>query len=399
MRDRASEAKGLVGGFGPYEAKIIPGTVPYAKAVSDDVCGTSKGIQGHHNSCYLDATLFSMFYASYVFDTVFNRRKVPGQKQDVYTELCCILKDRIVNPLRKNHFVRADQVMKLRAKLEKLGDIDGLTHEEKDPEEFLNTLLQQVFKEDPYLTLRSGTSSQPQESYMYQLFMEKDETMVLPTVQKLLEQSFIGGDLKLTKIPQVFILQMPRFGKQFKLYDRIFPSPKLRINDITEGCKRQCVVCEDLAAYECKECSFNQIIHTPLFCASFCDTCCIQVHKHHKRRNHRCKKIKNNVRESELHVGEELELFAVVCIETSHYVSFVKFEDNQWVFFDSMADRKGGQDGYNIPCVTHLPELPTWLKDPARVRSTDLRDIPNPIRRMFVDAYMCMYISPTESMY
>jgi hypothetical protein len=126
--------------------------------------------------------------------------------------------------------------MKLRAKLEKLGDIDGLTHEEKDPEEFLNTLLQQVFKEDPYLTLRSGTSSQPQESYMYQLFMEKDETMVLPTVQKLLEQSFIGGDLKLTKIPQVFILQMPRFGKQFKLYDRIFPSPKLRINDITEGC-------------------------------------------------------------------------------------------------------------------------------------------------------------------
>ena len=65
-------------------------------------------------------------------------------------------------------------MMKLRAKLEKLGDIDGLTHEEKgtlisvflvgdpchaiavltDPEEFLNTLLQQVFKEEPYLVLR-----------------------------------------------------------------------------------------------------------------------------------------------------------------------------------------------------------------------------------------------------
>ena len=25
------------------------------------VCGRNKGIQGHQNSCYLDATLFAMF--------------------------------------------------------------------------------------------------------------------------------------------------------------------------------------------------------------------------------------------------------------------------------------------------------------------------------------------------
>jgi predicted metal-binding protein len=39
-----------------------------------------------------------------------------------------------------------------------------------------------------------------------------------------------------------------------------------------------------------------------------------------------------------------MELFAVVCIETSHYVSFVKCglgPDAPWCFFDSMADRKG----------------------------------------------------------
>ena len=39
-----------------------------------------------------------------------------------------------------------------------------------------------------------------------------------------------------------------------------------------------------------------------------------------------------------------MELFAVVCIETSHYVAFVKAgtgSDAQWVFFDSMADREG----------------------------------------------------------
>ena len=39
-----------------------------------------------------------------------------------------------------------------------------------------------------------------------------------------------------------------------------------------------------------------------------------------------------------------MELFAVVCIETSHYVSFVKCglgPDAPWCFFDSMADRRG----------------------------------------------------------
>lgn len=38
-----------------------------------DVCGMFKGIQGHHNSCYLDATLFGMFAFSRVFDAVLYR--------------------------------------------------------------------------------------------------------------------------------------------------------------------------------------------------------------------------------------------------------------------------------------------------------------------------------------
>jgi len=41
---------------------------------------------------------------------------------------------------------------------------------------------------------------------------------------------------------------------------------------------------------------------------------------------------------------QKMDLFAVVCIETSHYVAFVKCgveRDSPWCFFDSMADRKG----------------------------------------------------------
>lgn len=40
---------------------------------------------------------------------------------------------------------------------------------------------------------------------------------------------------------------------------------------------------------------------------------------------------------------QQLTLFAVTCIETSHYVSFVKNGPlpTDWLFFDSMADREG----------------------------------------------------------
>ena len=54
----------------------------------------------------------------------------------------------------RNFFVRADKVLKLRKLLDKLSDVEGLMTEEKDPEEFLSCLLQQVLKTDPYLHFR-----------------------------------------------------------------------------------------------------------------------------------------------------------------------------------------------------------------------------------------------------
>lgn len=39
----------------------------------EDIIGESKGIQGHNNSCYLDATLFSMFTFAQCFDSLLYR--------------------------------------------------------------------------------------------------------------------------------------------------------------------------------------------------------------------------------------------------------------------------------------------------------------------------------------
>lgn len=44
------------------------------------VSGKFKGIQGHYNSCYLDATLFAMFTFTCVFDSLLFRPAEPEVK-------------------------------------------------------------------------------------------------------------------------------------------------------------------------------------------------------------------------------------------------------------------------------------------------------------------------------
>ncbi|CAL4135099.1 unnamed protein product, partial [Meganyctiphanes norvegica] len=100
-----------------------------------------------------------------------------------------------------------------------------------------------------------------------------------------------------------------------------------------------------------------------------------------------------------------MELFAVVCIETSHYVAFTRCgsgPDATWCFFDSMADRKGEQHGYNIPTVTECGDLMQWVGEEGSQMLhalTDNKALPDLPRRLLCDAYMCLYQSPKVMMY
>lgn len=75
------------------------------------------------------------------------------------------------------------------------------------------------------------------DAFYYQLFVEKDERLSLPSVQQLFEQSFLQSDIKLKEVPSCLIIQMPRFGKNYKMYPRILPSQVLDVTDIIEDCK------------------------------------------------------------------------------------------------------------------------------------------------------------------
>ncbi|XP_074645067.1 uncharacterized protein LOC141914449 isoform X3 [Tubulanus polymorphus] len=412
---RFQETKNLNGTgeptFGSEESPDIPGNVspPTVEKNLPNICGKNKGLQGHHNSCYLDATLFSMFAFTQVFDTILHRPK-KATDLDEYEEIQKVLRESIVNPLRKFFYVRADKLLKLRTFLDKLSSVNGMMGEEKDPEEFLNSLLQQTLKADPLIKLSSG-----QESYFYQLFIEKDEKIVLPTTQQLLNLSFLQSDIKLAEIPSCLILQMPRFGKDYKMYQRIVPSLYLDITDILMNAPRECAVCGCLAECECKQC-YNHFSGK----TSFCGKCFNLTHSRHaERTKHISRPIivpetykdflnqqKELLGDGNVQIDHEMmELFAVVCIETSHYVAFVKCGPGRkapWVFFDSMADRMGQEHGYNIPEVQPCQELPEWLADDNHERILSLkedRQLPSYARRVLCDAYLCMYQSTEVMMY
>lgn len=234
--------------------------------------------------------------------------------------------------------------MKLRELLDKHSSVSGLCSEEKDPEELLNCLLTQIMRAEPFLKvicyamdtkeLIWTEKSNPfqlnsgQDAYYYQLFVDKDERLSFPSVQQLFEQSFYASDIKLKEVPSCLIIQMPRFGKTFKMYPRIFPSQVLDVTDIIEDCKtiwywfsflftkvfdvtflfvdnlfllnenykfcilfvsfcvsapRQCTVCGKLAKFECRDCFGILQNGIGLESTSFCSACITTVHMHAKR--------------------------------------------------------------------------------------------------------------------
>ncbi|XP_026201963.1 ubiquitin carboxyl-terminal hydrolase CYLD [Anabas testudineus] len=382
---------------GPGKLETVP---PIStEQVHQVLIGRMKGIQGHCNSCYMDAALFGLFSCSSVLDSMLFKsttlQDAPIQKTLLYD---------IVNPLRSKGFVEGRHIMKLRQQLQKHGYSNSFTTDEKDPEEFLIVIMHHILSLDPLLKLSAGGKSQ--ESYCYQIFLDQNHSLVLPTVQQLLEHSFHSTELKLEEVPSCLILQMPRFGKKFKMFDKIIPSLELDITDLlTEG-PQQCILCGNMAEEECTQCFKDSVFGQTGF-KVFCKTCSSQVHSHPQRRLHKPVALEIPTAyqgRSITHTltRDKLELFAVLCIETSHYVSFIKYgpKNEDWIFFDSMADRQGDRNGFNIPEVHACPEVGMYLEmSPAELASQVPRDMKGVAKRLFCDAYMYLYQSTNMSLY
>ena len=56
------------------------------------------------------------------------------------------------------------------------------------------------------------------QAYLYQIFFEKDESLVVPTVQQLFEKSMFQSDFRFSQAPACLIIQLPRHGKDYKMF-------------------------------------------------------------------------------------------------------------------------------------------------------------------------------------
>ena len=75
---------------------VITPSTPIEKQVNRYI-GKGHGIQGHQNSCYLDATVFGLFALSSVFDSMLAEDSEDPAQQEVRE----LFRNGIVNPLRK----------------------------------------------------------------------------------------------------------------------------------------------------------------------------------------------------------------------------------------------------------------------------------------------------------
>ncbi|XP_067314522.1 ubiquitin carboxyl-terminal hydrolase CYLD [Pseudorasbora parva] len=384
--------------FIPVEEETVPPI--RTEDVSRRLIGQMKGIQGHCNSCYMDSALFSVFSCSSVLDSLLFKFT---QHQTIQS----ILLKSIVNPLRKHGFVSERSVMNLRKQLENRERCPTYTTDEKDPEEFLSLIMQEILSLDPPLKLctPSGNGHKEQSCYYYQIFMDYNHHLVLPTVQQLLEHSFFSNSLKLAEVPACLILTMPRSGKSFKMFPKIIPSTELDITGLLAYGPQPCVLCGQLAKEECADC-FRDALFSDTGFKYFCLKCSTQVHSHPLRGGHtpRILNLPQGFSHSDPRTPprEKLELFAVLCIETSHYVSFVKYgpQDTDWIFFDSMADRIGESNGYNIPEVRACPEVGQYLHmSLAQLANQVPREMEGVAKRLFCDGYMYLYQNKSMSLY
>ncbi|XP_034726257.1 ubiquitin carboxyl-terminal hydrolase CYLD [Etheostoma cragini] len=361
--------------------------IPESKALSLLV-GRMKGIQGHINSCYLDATLFSLFGSSVTLENIC---KKPA---DMDKPINCTLR-KIVNCLRRQGFVPAASVMNFRKEL----GCDTFRTEEKDPEEFITVLFQKVLCMEPLLKLRSRQDI-CHGAYTLQIFLEKEQMGQMPTVQQLLDTSCLSGDLKFEEMPSCLLVQMPRFGNKYKMFSHIIPSTELDVTDLLYNSPRECFVCGHLAEYECLQCLPDRKLQ-PGRIKQYCSTCNSQVHTHPSRQDHSPKTlaVPADVASNTCVPRHTMQLFAVLCIQTSHYVSFVKYgsDPHSWLFFDSMADRCGDdQHGYNIPEIQACPELGDFLSQPEEeLARSNPSQAPELVRRLLCDPYMFLYHNPT----
>ncbi|CAF1039545.1 unnamed protein product [Adineta steineri] len=341
------------------------------------ILGKNKGIEGDSNSCYMDATIFCMFAYNNVFDKLLHMEV----KTEPLKILQKVLRETIVHVLRdkRNGFVQRDALFHLRLQLSEATHDPSFKEMEKDPSEFLRAF-ETLFQYAPLKTISPDQPPKPDESnittnIIWEMFDANPHRLPSTNIASIFRNSLSEIPAKLATIPPFLVLVAPRHTRSQRSYRYIIPDREITLdNSIVQ---LVCLKCQKTNHdpetskdfYFCNECHEKEsaTVTTDATITCYCTNCLSDMHKHlaGSIHTHHTKRVSSD--------KIKLNLFAVLCIETSHYVAFVKCQkrnplQHEWLFFDSMSDRM--YDEQNVPLVDSVPDFDQWIDD-AEKRKDD----------------------------
>jgi ubiquitin thioesterase CYLD len=201
------------------------------------------------------------------------------------------------------------------------------------------------------------------------MFDSNTEKLLSTKIASIFRNSLVEIKAKLATIPPVLILMAPRHARSQRSYRYIIPDREITLDN--EMVQLVCLKCKQtnhdsnqpIDFFFCNECYSKKPPSSPIPSTDaniicYCSRCLMELHRdlpENIRYKHDLKKMKNITK---------LKLFAVLCIETSHYVAFVKChksnQKDQWMFFDSMSDRIHNE--INVPCVSSVADFDQWIQ-------------------------------------
>lgn len=191
------------------------------------------------------------------------------------------------------------------------------------------------------------------------------------TVAEMFRNSLAESNVQLATVPPFLILIAPRHERTQRSYRYIVPNDEITLDD-----KMLPIFCQECdrrygdpamtsGFFTCDQCSStpSSSLPTDARIQCFCQSCLDRKHQQLGGGTHLSHRLRN-VKPQQ----HKMSLFAVLCIEKSHYVAFVKCQDRRkggrWLFFDSMSDQVHNKT--NIPSVSEVSSFGQWLQDPLK---------------------------------
>ena len=191
------------------------------------------------------------------------------------------------------------------------------------------------------------------------------------TVGDIFRKSLKEIGVKLATIPPFLILVAPRHGRAERSYPYIIPDRQITLDQ--NILQLVCVECQKTNGnpeqardfYFCQECYRQRSppMPTDSIVICYCDACLQKLHVSMPEQElidyHQPKPMKD--------IRYKLNLSAVLCIGTNHYVAFVKCRNqdqkDEWLFFDGTGDRMYKN---NKPSVSSVPNFNQWIDEASK---------------------------------